>query len=485
MNNNNEMKSNVFSDYGNTNNLNTTPNNSNTLNSQNIQNNQNIQNTMAHQSLNPNQVPNNGTSISNNGINNMAQNPMNQNIMSPNVNNSQINNMNNQVNMAKPTNQMPTNQITNTTTTASVMGSTVNNPNTPNQQGTYFNQVQNNQPTNTTVPNTNQVNQIPVNQDLSMPKLNTDETVGMMKKDTQKSPVAMLALFACLIIGIFVIPYITPYLSDVLKIFGIDDNSSIYGDGKDTPSNANKDNNVNKDNTNKDNDSKETTYYDILDTTAITFNKLTITNLTKTEENGVFYLNYKITNNDTTSYNFKEHKIYFDLYNDAKTYIGRVLIDTDTLNSKEEITLKSILNNNEYTTATKLEVLERTTSDYQSVSLKNNKLTCNGNNHSTIYTFTSNKLTGIDDTYNYTFVVNDEAYAQYALNVQNTVNDLNKITGVSAGFVNTQTGFTKTMKINYSETSENLTKYDRIYYEKDATANTVKYELESIGYKCD
>lgn len=477
MNNNNEMKSNVFSDYGNTNNLNTIPNNSNTPSSQNIQTN------MAHQSINSNQVPNNGTSISNNGINNMTQSTM-----SPNVNNSQINNVNTQVNMAKPTNQMPTSQITNTTTTASVMGSTVNNQNNQNQQGAYFNQVQNNQPTNTAVPNTNQVNQIPVNQDLSMPKLNTDETVGMMRKDTQKSPVAMLILFACLINGIFVIPYITPYLSDVLKIFGIDDNSSIYGDGKDTTSNTNKDNNqdnVNKDNTSKDNDTKETTYYDILDTTAITFNKLIITNLTKTEENGTFYLNYKITNNDTTSYNFKEHKIYFDLYNDAKTYIGRVLIDTDSLNSKEEITLKSILNENEYTAATKLEVLERTTADYQSITLKNNKLTCNGNNHSTIYTFTSNKLTGIDDTYNYTFVVNDDAYAQYALNVQNTVNDLNKITGVSAGFVNTQTGFTKTMKINYSETSENLTKYDRIYYEKDATANTVKYELESIGYKCD
>ena len=481
MNNNNEMKSNVFSDYGNTNNLNTIPNNSNTLNSQNVQNN------MAHQSLNPNEVSNNGTSISNNGINSMTQSTMNSS-----VNNSQINNVNTQINMAKPTTQTPTNQITNTTTTASVMGSTVNNQNTQNQQGTYFNQVQNNQPTNTSIPNTNsvnsnqnQVNQIPVNQNLAMPKLNTDETVGMMKKDTQKSPVAMLVLFACLIIGIFVIPYITPYLSDVLKIFGIDDNSSIYGDGKDTSSNTNKDNNVNKDNTNKDNDSKETTYYDILDTTSITFNKLTISNLTKTEENGMLYLNYKITNNDTTSYNFKEHKVYFDLYNDAKTYIGRVLIDTDTLNSKEEITLKSILNNNEYTTATKLEVLERTTSDYQSVTLKNNKLTCTGNNHSTIYTFTSNKLTGIDDTYNYTFSVNDEAYAEYALSVQYLVNDLNKITGVSAGFVNTQTGFTKTMKINYSETSENLTKYDIIYYEKDATARTVKYELESIGYKCD
>ena len=38
-----------------------------------------------------------------------------------------------------------------------------------------------------------------------MPKLNSDKTVGTMKKDTQKSPVAMLILFACLIIGIFLI----------------------------------------------------------------------------------------------------------------------------------------------------------------------------------------------------------------------------------------------------------------------------------------
>lgn len=444
-NNNNEMKSNVFSDYTSSNN-NVMPNNTNI--------NQGVS-----------QIP----QTNNTQVNGTTQ-----------VNNASANNqtVNNQI----PNNQVPNNQITNTTTTSSIMGTSASNKTT----NTYFQNTPNVPINNSSQQNTNQPNQIPVNQDIAMPKLNSDETVGTMKKDTQKSPVAMLILFACLIIGIFLIPYITPYLSDVLKIFGIDDNSYIYGDGKyDDSSDTNtKDNDTNKDN-NSNTDTKVTTYYDILDTTSITFNKLTITNLTKTEENGNFYLNYKITNNDTASYNFKEHKIYFDLYNDSKTYIGRVLIDTDSLNSKEEITLKSILNNNEYTTATKLEVLERTTADYQSITLKNNKLTCTGNNHSTIYTFTSNKLIGIDDTYNYTFIVNDDTYASYALNVQNTVNDLNKITGISAGFVNTQTGFTKTTKINYSETSENLTKYDRIYYEKDATASTVKYELESIGYKCD
>lgn len=442
-NNNNEMKSNVFSDYTNSNN---------------------------------NVMPNN-TNI-NQGVSQIPQTNNTQVNGTTKVNNASANNqtVNNQI----PNNQVPNNQITNTTTTSSIMGTSASNKTT----NTYFQNTPNVPVNNLSEANTNQPNQIPVNQDIAMPKLNSDETVGTMKKDTQKSPVAMLILFACLIIGIFLIPYITPYLSNVLKIFGIDDNSSIYGDGKynDSSDTNTKDNDTNKDN---NTDTKVTTYYDILDTTSITFNKLTITNLTKTEENGNFYLNYKITNNDTASYNFKEHKIYFDLYNDSKTYIGRVLIDTDTLNSKEEITLKSILNNNEYTNATKLEVLERTTADYQSVTLKNNKLTCTGNNHTAIYTFSSNKLTGIDDTYNYTFIVNDDTYASYALNVQNTVNDLNKITGISAGFVNTQTGFTKTTKINYSETSENLTKYDRIYYEKDIAASTVKYELESIGYKCD
>ena len=480
-NNNNEMKSNVFSDYANSNNVNngvnpgTAPANNGPV--VNGVSNQTNMNQVWQTPNNMGQMPNNGM---NNLINNMANNTMG------GTNQQQAQSMPN--NQSMPSTPQPNNQISNTQTTSSIMGSS-NNQTTPVSTNTYFQTVPDNQINTQTNKATNQTsaNQIPVNQDLTMPKLNTDETVGTMKKDTQKSPVAMLVLFACLIIGIFVIPYITPYLSDVLKIFGIDDNSSIYGDGNNDSTNdtiPSKDNNTNKENTSND-DTKVTTYYDILDTTSITFDKLTITNLTKTEENGSYYLSYKITNNDTSSYNFKTHKIYFDLYNDSKTYIGRVLIDTDTLNSKEEITLKSILNNNEYTTATKLEVLERTTADYQSVTLKNNKLTCKGNNHSTIYTFTSNKLTGIDDTYNYTFIVNDDTYASYALNVQNTVNDLNKITGISAGFVNTQTGFTKTTKINYSETSENLTKYDRIYYEKDVAASTVKYELESIGYKCD
>ena len=81
--------------------------------------------------------------------------------------------------------------------------------------------------------------------------------------------------------------------------------------------------------------------------------------------------------------------------------------------------------------------------------------------------------------------INDDAYAKYSLDTQNTVNELNKAMGVSAGFVNKENGFIKTVRIDYSATEEDFTKYDRLYYPKNEKASTINYELESIGYKCD
>lgn len=332
--------------------------------------------------------------------------------------------------------------------------------------------------------NTNN-NQIPVNNDLEMPKLNNDETIGMMRKDTQKSPIAMLILFVVLILSVFLVPQITPYFSDILKIFNIDDNSSIYDDNR--KDNISDDNNTKQDQNNNNNNSNEakTTYYDLKAETEITFGNLKISNFIKTTEDNNFYLSYKILNNGDTSYSFRDHKIYFDFYNGSKTYLGRIMIDTDTLASKGEITLKSIISETEYTSATSLEVLERTAADYQSVTLKNNKLACTNNNHSIIYTFNNDNLVRLDDTFNYNFTVNDDIYAKYSLDTQNTVNELNRLTGVSAGFVNRETGFTKTVRIDYNATEEDFTKYDRLYYLKNEKASTINYELESIGYKCD
>lgn len=446
---NNDMKSNVFSDNNDIFNSGSSQSTVNQPNN-NISSNQ----TTSNQVINSG-IPNTGNNAGNSGNN-----------ISPN-NGSIKATMSNQ-------NNSP---ISGTMVTLETMSNQVNQVNQNRGDVPNNNQTQGTKET----PNTNQN---PVNNGLEMPKLSGDETIGMMKKDTQKSPVAMLILFVILILSVFLIPQITPYFSDVLKIFHIDDNSSIYDNNrKDNPS----DNNANKNQNDNNLSSDETkiTYYDLKEDTEITFGDLKISNFLKTTEGNNFYLSYKILNNGETSYSFRNHKIYFDFYNDSKTYIGRILIDMDTLASKEEITLKSPISETEYNQAISFEVLERTSADYQSVTLKNNKLTCTNSNHTIVYTFNSNNLVGLDDTFNYTFTINDDTYAKYSLDTQNTVNELNKVTGVSAGFVNRENGFTKTVRIDYSATEEDFTKYDRLYYKKNEKANTINYELESIGYKCD
>ena len=449
MNMNNDMKSNVFSDN---NDIFNSGNYESTVNSPN--NNISSNQTMSNQVINSG-VPNTGNNADNRS-NNIAQNNGGIQATTSNQNNSPI----------------PGTIVTPGTMSNQVNQVNQNTGNVPN----------NNQPQGTKeTPNTNQ---IPVNNGPEMPKLNGDETIGMMKKDTQKSPVAILILFVALILSVFLIPQITPYFSDVLKIFHIDDNSSIYDNNrKDNPieDNTNKDQNDN----NLNNDETKITYYDLKEDTEITFGDLKISNFLKTTEDNNFYLSYKILNNGETSYSFRNHKIYFDFYNDSKTYLGRILIDMDTLASKEETTLKSPISEPEYNQAISFEVLERTSADYQSVTLKNNKLTCTNSNHTIVYTFNSNNLVGLDDTFNYTFITNDDAYAKYSLDTQNTVNELNKAVGVSAGFVNKENGFIKTVRIDYSATEEDFTKYDRLYYPKNEKASAINYELESIGYKCD
>lgn len=446
---NNDMKSNVFSDE---NDIFNSGNYESTVNSPNndISSNQ----TMSNQVINSG-VPNAGNNADNRS-NNISQNNGGIQATMSNQNNSPI----------------PGTVVTPGTMSNQVSQVNQNTGNVPNN-----NQTQGTKET----PNTNQ---IPVNNGPEMPKLNGDETIGMMKKDTQKSPVAILILFVALILSVFLIPQITPYFSDVLKIFHIDDNSSIYDNNrKDNPieDNTNKDQNDN----NLNNDETKITYYDLKEDTEITFGDLKISNFLKTTEGNNFYLSYKILNNGETSYSFRNHKIYFDFYNDSKTYLGRILIDMDTLASKEETTLKIPISETEYNQAISFEVLERTSADYQSVTLKNNKLTCTNSNHTIVYTFNSNNLVGLDDTFDYTFITNDDAYAKYSLDTQNTVNELNKAVGVSAGFVNKENGFIKTVRIDYSATEEDFTKYDRLYYPKNEKASTINYELESIGYKCD
>ena len=87
--------------------------------------------------------------------------------------------------------------------------------------------------------------------EIELPKFASEEkSIGTLKKDTQKSPVAMLILFGILIAVIYFIPIVTPYFSDILDKLGISNNSEIY-DGIQN-NDTTKDNTDTKDDTQKE-----------------------------------------------------------------------------------------------------------------------------------------------------------------------------------------------------------------------------------------
>ena len=87
--------------------------------------------------------------------------------------------------------------------------------------------------------------------EIELPKFASEEkSIGTLKKDTQKSPVAMLILFGILIAVIYFIPIVTPYFSDILDKLGISNNSEIYDGIQNTD--TTKDNTDTKDDTQKE-----------------------------------------------------------------------------------------------------------------------------------------------------------------------------------------------------------------------------------------
>ena len=289
--------------------------------------------------------------------------------------------------------------------------------------------------------------------EIELPKFASEEkSIGTLKKDTQKSPVAMLILFGILIAVIYFIPIVTPYFSDILDKLGISNNSEIYGGIPDTD--------TTKDNTDgtKDNTQKE-------------------------QDGAYYYINYTITNKSTSTYSFSTHKIFLEFYDDAKTYLGSALVNTPSLNANSTVSVKSLVNQSIYTSATTFQIVEKQADEYPDANLINNTLTCTLNNRVLTYTFYNNKLTKIVDT-----DTSDDTNINYVnsyIETQTKINELNKVTGVNAIFIPETNKFTTNITIDYNIVNSDLTTNDTLYYVKDTSANTIKYELDALGYTCN
>ena len=316
--------------------------------------------------------------------------------------------------------------------------------------------------------------------EIELPKFASEEkSIGTLKKDTQKSPVAMLILFGILIAVIYFIPIVTPYFSDILDKLGISNNSEIYDGIQNTD--TTKDNTDTKDDTQKELPKKKT--YTLAATETATLDKIEYTAFQKLQEDTYYYLSYTITNKSTSTYSFTTHKIFLEFYDDAKTYLGSILVNTPSLNANSTVSLKSLANQSIYTSATTFQIVEKQSDEYPDANLINNTLTCTLNNRVLTYTFYNNKLTKIVDTDTYSDTSTN--YTNTYIDAQTKVNTLNRVTGVNAIFVPETNKFTTNITIDYNIVNSNLTANDTLYYVKDTSANTIKYELDALGYTCN
>lgn len=316
--------------------------------------------------------------------------------------------------------------------------------------------------------------------EIELPKFASEEkSIGTLKKDTQKSPVAMLILFGILIAVIYFIPIVTPYFSDILDKLGISNNSEIYDGIQNTD--TTKDNTDTKDDTQKELPKKKT--YTLAATETATLDKIEYTAFQKLQEDTYYYLSYTITNKSTSTYSFTTHKIFLEFYDDAKTYLGSILVNTPSLNANSTVSLKSLANQSIYTSATTFQIVEKQSDEYPDANLINNTLTCTLNNRVLTYTFYNNKLTKIVDTDTYSDTSTN--YTNTYIDAQTKVNTLNRVTGVNAIFVPETNKFTTNITIDYNIVNSNLTPNDTLYYVKDTSANTIKYELDALGYTCN
>lgn len=304
-----------------------------------------------------------------------------------------------------------------------------------------------------------------------------EQNIGTLKKDKQKSPLAMLILFGGLIVVIYFIPQITPYFSDLLNKIGIGDNSEIFESPNDKPTIPS---------TIPESDSEftptESAKFEINDQTIAVYEKLQFTAINKTKDDKHNYINYTISNTDEKKYSFTKNRLYLEFYNE-NTYLGRILINTTDLEPNTNVNLSSIINDNIYNSANKFEIVFKTEDTYPQTNITGKTMNCRLDNRIITYEFDQGKIVNIRDIN----IVNSNIpnYNELFVNNQKRINGLSMYDGITAVLIPEIDKFTTDITIDYKNSNNNLTSYDILYYPKDTSINIIQYEIESLGYTCN
>lgn len=297
-------------------------------------------------------------------------------------------------------------------------------------------------------------------------------TIGTIKPDKQKSPIAMLVLFGGLIAFIIFMPTAVDLFN---KYFGTDLNL-------DSLNNPQYNENNNNDATKEEKD--DNNIYDLDENTLIKNGKLEYTGFKK-ENNDGYKLVFYIKNTGTTQYTF-EKKLYIEYFDDSNTFIGRSYADKIKEVSggiSSEYTID--LDNDIYNKATKLQLVLRTDDDYPNVTLNNKQLTCSNETNDIIYSFDDeSKLTNIKDVYTYIKGEDAVKYSDDLVSYKTKISRLDSIDGVTAVLAETDQGFIATTLIDYKYADYSKLSSNTDYYIKETFAKTISFEMNAKGYSC-
>ncbi len=310
---------------------------------------------------------------------------------------------------------------------------------------------------------------------------NNDQTLGTIKQE-KKSVVPVIIIFV-VIIGCCVA---LPYLYSIVEPYF----SKSTPNPTPTPSNP-----TNPTEPEEEEPGEEISYdpVAIAAESTISFNDLVFTNFSLTNEQDKYYINYSVTNEGKESYNKKDN-LYLELYNEENTFLGRAVVsDADTVLVGSTLNLKSEISESIKNSATKVNVVSKGEDGYPAVTLNENKLTCKKGIETLTYTFVNNKLTGVQDNYNYSIAASEVAtynmmYQQYK-QLENTYSRY-AMSSFNEATNETESSFSLNLTFNLdSELSANdkdtLAKLNPNIYAKDTIPDVIKFEVEARAFTCE
>lgn len=316
-------------------------------------------------------------------------------------------------------------------------------------------------------------------QDINLPKTNEEvkienvksdvaQTIGTVKQDKQKSPIAMITLFGILALFVVFMPTILNFVNQT------------FGTNLETHSGANLPYEQNED---EEDNNQKNVLYDLKEDTVISIDKIDFSKFVKGEDGG-YNLVFYVKNNGTTMYSF-DKKVFLEFYDNDNTFIGRSYLEnvkdiSGGVDNKYVVDLSADV----YNKAAKVEVVLRTTDDYPAVEIKDNQITCSNSNDTIVYSFDNNRLTTIRDMYTYTKGVDLEEYNNDLLSYKSRMDSLNKYDGITAVITESDSGFITSILIDYQNADYANISSNKNYYVKDTYARVISFEMSAKNYTC-